>query len=304
MKTSDKLKIFAKKKFGSVSALAEAMGISQPSIAQYTSGKRGIGNKQIERLRDLGCDINWLLSEDDEPMPEETGGRQYRYESNKNGALVSINRALREVYGKRLFEWITETEKLTLEKAAKKLNMSIDLLKEYISGRRNAAELTSQLHTVGFDAQWILTGQLTEIVSNFKYVGKGMKMYPVIAKVYAGDPAFVYIENNISGYEGTTDYTREYGCFWVQVEGDSMDGMPKPLKHGDLVLVDMNETPLDGDIVVAIVKGRQVIKQYFELENQIKLHSFNPSYGPALYTKTDVECIYRCVYKQSRGERI
>lgn len=69
MQFEKKLRIFAEK-FGSISALANALGIAQPSLSRYLSGEVRPGLDLIMKLKDLGCDINWLLSEDDKPPPE------------------------------------------------------------------------------------------------------------------------------------------------------------------------------------------------------------------------------------------
>lgn len=65
----DKLRLFAEK-FGSITAFAEALGIAQPSLSRYLSGEVKPGLDFIMKLKDLGCDINWLLSDDDKPPPE------------------------------------------------------------------------------------------------------------------------------------------------------------------------------------------------------------------------------------------
>lgn len=68
MNFAEKLRIFAEN-FGSVSALADALGIAQPSLSRYLSGEVKPGLDFIMKLKDLGCDINWLLSDDDKPPP-------------------------------------------------------------------------------------------------------------------------------------------------------------------------------------------------------------------------------------------
>ncbi|MEG8947183.1 helix-turn-helix domain-containing protein [Rosettibacter firmus] len=57
----ERLRIFAKKKFGKLKKLAEAMNISPQQLQQYVSGKREPGAKILIKLLKLGCDINWLL---------------------------------------------------------------------------------------------------------------------------------------------------------------------------------------------------------------------------------------------------
>lgn len=53
---------FAKRKYGTLKKLAEAMDISPQQLHQYISGKREPGSRILVKLLKLGCDINWLLS--------------------------------------------------------------------------------------------------------------------------------------------------------------------------------------------------------------------------------------------------
>jgi len=57
----ERIRIFAKRKYGTLRALADAMGIKPQQLQQYISGKREPGTKILRRLLKLGCDINWIL---------------------------------------------------------------------------------------------------------------------------------------------------------------------------------------------------------------------------------------------------
>ena len=57
-----RIRIFAKRKYGTLKKLADAMDISPQQLQQYISGKREPGSKILIKLLRLGCDINWLLS--------------------------------------------------------------------------------------------------------------------------------------------------------------------------------------------------------------------------------------------------
>ncbi|MEJ5350391.1 MAG: helix-turn-helix transcriptional regulator [Melioribacteraceae bacterium] len=57
----ERIRIFAKKKYGKLKKLADAMNISPQQLQQYISGKREPGAKILIKLLRLGCDINWLL---------------------------------------------------------------------------------------------------------------------------------------------------------------------------------------------------------------------------------------------------
>ncbi len=56
-----RIRIFAKRKYGTLKNLAGAMQISPQQLQQYISGKREPGSKTLLKLLRLGCDINWLL---------------------------------------------------------------------------------------------------------------------------------------------------------------------------------------------------------------------------------------------------
>ncbi len=57
----ERIRIFAKRKYNTLRALADAMGIKPQQLQQYVSGKREPGTKILRKLLNLGCDINWLL---------------------------------------------------------------------------------------------------------------------------------------------------------------------------------------------------------------------------------------------------
>lgn len=57
----ERMRWFAKQKFGTLKKLADAMDISPQQLQQYISGKREPGSKVLAKLLRLGCDVNWLL---------------------------------------------------------------------------------------------------------------------------------------------------------------------------------------------------------------------------------------------------
>ena len=57
----ERMRLFAKRKYGTLKKLAEAMKISPQQLQQYISGKREPGTKILAKLLRLGCDVNWLL---------------------------------------------------------------------------------------------------------------------------------------------------------------------------------------------------------------------------------------------------
>ena len=57
----ERMRWFAKQKYGTLKKLADAMAISPQQLQQYISGKREPGSKVLIKLLRLGCDVNWLL---------------------------------------------------------------------------------------------------------------------------------------------------------------------------------------------------------------------------------------------------
>lgn len=61
MGIGERIRLFAKRKYGTLKNLAAAMEISPQQLQQYISGKREPGSRILIKFLKLGCDINWLL---------------------------------------------------------------------------------------------------------------------------------------------------------------------------------------------------------------------------------------------------
>lgn len=59
----EKIKAFAKIRYGSVKELSSALGILSQQLSSYTSESRKPGYEMLEKLFLLGCDINWLIDD-------------------------------------------------------------------------------------------------------------------------------------------------------------------------------------------------------------------------------------------------
>ena len=70
MKIGSKLRVFAENNFGSVSKLAELLGMKPPSFYKYLNDESVPGGEILAKLVKLGCDVNWLLEDDDRSPPE------------------------------------------------------------------------------------------------------------------------------------------------------------------------------------------------------------------------------------------
>jgi len=88
-----KIKSFAINNFGSVKNLAAEMGIADTSIHRYVSGDVKPGVDFLMKLKDLGCNMDWLLSTDTDP-PAPTAPTLQQLEQEKQ-ALIEENTRLR-----------------------------------------------------------------------------------------------------------------------------------------------------------------------------------------------------------------
>lgn len=128
--------------------------------------------------------------------------------------------------------------------------------------------------------------------------------YPLLGTVYAGEPEML---NHVAHGE-TIPIPRLRNndrCFALRVNGRSME---TTLADGDIVLVNMDITPHNGDLVAVKLKnGNQYIKRFKDLNFAfIQLSSDNTEYGARLIDKNDIEAIYPVVYilmKPPNGER-
>lgn len=60
--TGDRLKLFAIRNFGTVTALCEALNMTPQGLYAYISNRSKPGSALQEKLRAVGCDIEWLMT--------------------------------------------------------------------------------------------------------------------------------------------------------------------------------------------------------------------------------------------------
>lgn len=126
---------------------------------------------------------------------------------------------------------------------------------------------------------------------------------PVVTKVTAGDRNVILEESNVE-YMFPVRNKPTSTSLMLEVQGDSMmREKGKSINPGDLVMIDIKEmTAYDGDLVViATVDGRQLIKQYVDLdEEKIELRSFNTDYPPIYVKKADIVSFFRVLQVHPR----
>jgi transcriptional regulator with XRE-family HTH domain len=66
MKIGGKIKAFGIKQFGSVTEFAKALGMEPQNLYDYFSKGIMPGAEFLMELKKMGCDMNWLLSEEED----------------------------------------------------------------------------------------------------------------------------------------------------------------------------------------------------------------------------------------------
>lgn len=98
---------------------------------------------------------------------------------------------------------------------------------------------------------------------------------PVLGEVAAGNPLTVY-PGSIDTVQLPSIARMPADSFLLRVKGDSLKDAY--IFNGDLVIVNPNKFPNNGDFTVAILEDAAVVKRYYQKENRIELHSENPEY--------------------------
>ncbi|MCL4378369.1 MAG: transcriptional repressor LexA [Actinobacteria bacterium] len=123
---------------------------------------------------------------------------------------------------------------------------------------------------------------------------------PLLGSIAAGKPVFA--EENIQEYVPVSSQImgKTKGQFLLKVKGDSMSG--DHIVDGDTLVVKIQNSVENGDIVVALVDNEAVVKRYYRREDgAVELRSSNPLYEPivvkeGLQIQGRVIAIYRNIF--------
>lgn len=105
---------------------------------------------------------------------------------------------------------------------------------------------------------------------------------PVLGEVAAGNPLTIY-PDAIDTVELPTIAKMPKDSFLLKVKGDSLKDAY--IFSGDIVIVNPNLEPKNGQIVVAILDDASVVKRFYKKRNEIELVSENPDYKPIVIDK-------------------
>lgn len=102
---------------------------------------------------------------------------------------------------------------------------------------------------------------------------------PIIGAVSCGAP--ILANENIEGYFPVPpEYLHNKETFMLKVKGDSM--INAGIFHGDLVLVEKQNTARNSEIVVALIEDSATVKTFYKENGHIRLQPENDSMDPII----------------------
>jgi repressor LexA len=105
---------------------------------------------------------------------------------------------------------------------------------------------------------------------------------PILGEVAAGNPLTIY-PDAIDTIQLPTIARMPKDSFLLRVKGDSLKDAY--IFSGDIVIVNPNLEPKNGQIVVAILNDAAVVKRFYKKRSEIELVSENPEYKPIIIDK-------------------
>lgn len=154
-----------------------------------------------------------------------------------------------------------------------------------------------QLEKNGF-ISWDRKNDVVTVTKTFatKVPNEGVSTYPVpILGVAKCGPASLIADEYIEGYLRVSPslLPKRSGLFAIEADGESMNRANvngKNIEDGDFVLIDgKNQSARDGDIVLAVIDGMGVIKEFRhdKEHNQIALRSLSTEDIPPIFIHED-----------------
>ncbi|KAF0140078.1 MAG: repressor LexA [Stygiobacter sp.] len=102
---------------------------------------------------------------------------------------------------------------------------------------------------------------------------------PILGEVAAGNPLTIY-PGAIDSIELPTIARMPKDSFLLRVKGDSL--IDANIFNGDIVIVNPNIEPRNGQVVASVLDDAAVVKKFFRTNEAIELHSENKQYEPII----------------------
>lgn len=115
-----KLKEFGLKKFENIKLFAEALGVKREQLYPYFNNSTMPGGSMLKKLKDMGCDLNWLLADDEGPPVMKEPSFEYKTKQLEETVekLEKENATLRTQLGRfiRVTQAVEKLDKLNKKK--------------------------------------------------------------------------------------------------------------------------------------------------------------------------------------------
>lgn len=111
--------------------------------------------------------------------------------------------------------------------------------------------------------------------------GDSTTMVPLLERIATGAPALT-IEHIEDYIPFSASKASSSDLFALRIDDESMLGAG--ILDGDIAVFEKDDSPQSGDIVVALINNKAIIKRYFCECNQFRLQSENPNFAPIIVT--------------------
>lgn len=135
----------------------------------------------------------------------------------------------------------------------------------------------AKLEEMGFIKRDPTKPRAIDVLDEAPWRQKSLTPIPLIGKVTAGQPILA-IENIEETYPLPTELVGEAETFMLTVQGDSM--MNAGILNGDLIIVRVQRSANNGDIIVAMIDEEATVKRFYKEHDRVRLQPENPAYEP------------------------
>ena len=120
---------------------------------------------------------------------------------------------------------------------------------------------------------------------NFNLTRREVVNVPIIGRVAAGEPILA-VENVENYFPIPAEFMPNEQTFMLTVNGESM--INAGILDGDQILVQVQKSAKNGDIIVALVEDSATVKTYYKENGYYRLQPENDNMEPILVTEMEI----------------
>ncbi|KNF08914.1 SOS regulatory protein LexA [Gottschalkia purinilytica] len=121
--------------------------------------------------------------------------------------------------------------------------------------------------------------------SDFQVIKKETVDIPIVGSVTAGEPILA-VENIEDTFPLPVDFVPNITSFMLKVKGESM--INAGILNGDYILVQQQNTAINGDIVVALLNQEATVKRFYKEKNYVRLQPENDHMAPIISNEVTI----------------